>query len=76
MFFFIFVCVCVFFFIQGWVLNIGLSIFHTKADAYSYLLTAKQIDMTVHVSFILCCRGTESFHTHTNTHTIRGVSPR
>ncbi len=39
-------------FIQSFVLGIGLSIFHTKADAYSYLLRAKQIDMTVHVSFI------------------------
>lgn len=39
-------------FIQSCVSSIGPSIFHTKADSRSYLLRAKQIDMTVHVSFI------------------------
>ena len=66
--FFFFVDVVVVF-IQSCVLSIRPSIFHTKADSYSYLLRAKQIDMTVHVSFIWRRRGAESFHTHTHTNT-------
>lgn len=65
------VCFWFFFFIQGYVLSSGLSIFHTKADTYSYLLRAKQIDMTVHVSFIWCRRSTESLHPHTHTYSKR-----
>lgn len=51
----------------GCVLSKGLSIFHTKAGAYSYLLRAKQIDMTIRVSFIWCYCGTESLHRHAHT---------
>lgn len=36
---------------------------------FSYLLRAKQMDMTIRVSFIWCYHGTKSFHTHTHTHT-------
>lgn len=55
----------------GCVLSLGLFIFHRKAHAHSYLLRAKQIDMTIHVSFI--CRLNPCTHTHTDT--VRGVSP-
>lgn len=61
-------CVCLFFFFffsYGCVLSLGLFIFHTKAYAHSYLLRAKQIDMTIHVSFI--CRLNPCTHTHTQT---------
>lgn len=59
-----------FFFSYSCVSSVGFFIFHTKADKFFYLLRAKQIDMTIYVSFIWGHHGTESLQ-NTSTHTKR-----